>query len=149
MAKSASGLRVEQGERALGEQAFRRDIHQIEPPGRASAAPPRAASPADSVELRNAARTPSCRKRAHLILHQRDERRHHHPDAGAQHGGDLIAERLAAAGGHQHKGVAPRRHLRDDLFLVTAKGVEAENRAQQLACARGNIVLWFEYLAWA
>ena len=42
----------------------------------------------------------------HLILHQGYERANHHARARQQAGGDLVAQRLAAAGGHNRKHVA-------------------------------------------
>ena len=38
----------------------------------------------------------------------------------------LVAKRLAAAGGHQHQGVAAGEHLGDDLFLQGQEPVETE-----------------------
>ena len=67
-----------------------------------------------------------------LVLHQRDQGRDHHAGSGAQHRRYLVAERLAPAGGHQHKRIAPAQHRADDLFLVRPKGREPEYRAQQL-----------------
>ena len=61
------------------------------------------------VELRNAARTPLRDERVDLILHQRDQRRHDDADARPHERGDLVAERLAAAGRHQHERVAAGR----------------------------------------
>ena len=45
----------------------------------------------------------------HLVLHQRDERRHHDARARPQQRRDLIAERLPAPAGHEHEGVLPAR----------------------------------------
>ncbi len=71
-------------------------------------------------------------ERIDLVLHQRYERRNHDPHALAQQGGDLVADGLAAAGGHQHQGIATRAHVRDDLRLCAAKGRVPEDRLQQL-----------------
>ena len=58
---------------------------------------------------------------AHLVVHERDERRHHHggaaPLAAGDQGRDLVAERLAGAGGKQHHGVAPGDQRVDRLAL--------------------------------
>jgi hypothetical protein len=49
-------------------------------------------------------------QRAHLVVHQRDQRRDHHGHAVAgalaHDGRHLVTQRLAAAGGHEHQGVA-------------------------------------------
>ena len=57
-----------------------------------------------------------------LILHQGNQWGNHNADAIAQQGWNLIAQRLAAAGRHQHQGIATARHDIDDLGLLTAKG---------------------------
>ena len=57
-------------------------------------------------------------QRADLVVHQRDQRRDHdrHAVAGAlaRDGRDLVAQRLAAAGGHQHQRVAAGDDMVDD-----------------------------------
>ncbi len=60
-------------------------------------------------------------QRRHLIGHERDQRRHHDADTVAQHRRNLVAQRLAAAGGHQHEAVPPRHHRVDDLGLTPAE----------------------------
>ena len=67
-----------------------------------------------------------------LVVHERDEGRHHHARALAQQRGDLVAEALAATGRHEHDGVAAARDLRDDLGLLAAEGVVAEDGVQRL-----------------
>ncbi len=74
----------------------------------------------------------------HLILHQRDQRRHHDADAVAQQGRNLVAQRLAAAGGHQHQRIAPAGHMLDDGLLRAAKGGVAEGVAQYLLGGAGT-----------
>ena len=66
----------------------------------------------------------------HLILHQRDERGDDHPGSAADQRGNLVAERLAAAGRHQHERVAAGDEVLDDLLLGAAEGVVAEHPAQ-------------------
>ena len=61
-------------------------------------------------------------QRRHLIGHQRDQRRDHHPGAGTQQGRDLVAQRLAAAGRHEHEGIAPAGDGVDDRLLLATKG---------------------------
>ncbi len=70
-------------------------------------------------------------QRADLVVHQRDQGRHHDRDAmsGALSGDrrNLIAQRLAAAGGHQHQRVAAADHVIDDRGLRAAKLLVAED----------------------
>ena len=67
----------------------------------------------------------------HLILHQRNEGRDHHSEPGAQQRRDLVTEGLAATGGLEHQGIAPRHYLLDDLELARPKLLVAEDRLQQ------------------
>jgi len=62
-----------------------------------------------------------------LVFHQGDQRRDHHCQAFAQQARHLIAQRLAAAGGHQHQGIGACGHALDNRRLLTAKGVVTEN----------------------
>jgi hypothetical protein len=75
----------------------------------------------------------------HLVLHQRDEWRDHDRGPGSEQGGQLVAERLAAAGGHQHQGIPAGRKMADDGCLFAAEGVESENFAQE---ATGLDIPW-------
>ena len=119
------GLR-EQAEAALGQQALGRDIQQIELAAPRAALDLRGLRPAQRrIEKRGA--HPELGERRDLVLHQRDERRDHHPDAVAQQRGNLVAERLAAAGRHQDQRVAAAGDVLDDLGLVTAEGRVAED----------------------
>jgi hypothetical protein len=58
-------------------------------------------------------------QRADLVVHQRDQRAHDHRDAlagaVAHDGRHLVAQALAAAGGHEHQRVAAGGHVLDDL----------------------------------
>ena len=80
-------------------------------------------------------------QRVDLVLHQRDQRRDDHPDARPQQRRNLVAERLAAAGGHEDKRVSARDHLLDDLRLLAAKRGIAVGRSQHaqrfIAARRG------------
>ena len=66
-------------------------------------------------------------ERGHLVRHERDQRGDHHARAVPQQCGDLVAQGLAAAGGHEHDCVPAGHHLLDDLRLLTAEGVVPEN----------------------
>ncbi len=65
-----------------------------------------------------------------LVAHQRDQRRDHDAAAVAQQRGQLVAQRLAAAGRHQHQAVAAGSHMLDDFLLRAAKGRQAEYGVQ-------------------
>jgi hypothetical protein len=66
-------------------------------------------------------------------LHEGNEGRDHHAKAGAEYGGDLIAERFAAAGGHQDQGIVPGQHMVNDCLLVAPEIVVAKAGAQEVS----------------
>jgi hypothetical protein len=76
-------------------------------------------------------------QRADLVVHQRDQRAHHQCEALARavahDGRHLIAQALAAAGGHQHQRVAALAHVLDDGLLRAAERRVAEDFLQDLA----------------
>ena len=61
-----------------------------------------------------------------LVLHQRDEGRHDDGRALEYHRRQLVAEALAAAGGHDDEGVVPVQQALDDGLLVAFELVETE-----------------------
>jgi hypothetical protein len=61
-----------------------------------------------------------------LVLHERDERAHHHREPLQHQRRELVDERLAAARGHDDERVAPPEHLLDRLELAELEVVEAE-----------------------
>jgi hypothetical protein len=65
-------------------------------------------------------------------LHQGDQRGDDDSGAPAHDRGNLVAERFAAAGWHQHQRVAACEHMVDDFRLRATKGVVPENLAQHL-----------------
>ena len=67
----------------------------------------------------------------HLIFHQGDQRTDHQRGAAARHGGQLVAQRLAGAGGHDQQDVAALDHGLADGFLAWAEGGEAEGGLQE------------------
>ena len=81
-------------------------------------------------------------ERADLVVHQRDQRADDDRDAlaGAMANDrrHLVAQALAAAGRHQHQGVAAAGDVIDDLFLGAAEFAVAEDLAQHLACGHGG-----------
>ena len=66
-----------------------------------------------------------------LVAHQRDQRRDDHRHPVARQGGQLKAQRLAAARRHDRQNVAARQDRFDDLPLAGAEGVEAEDGAEK------------------
>ena len=68
-------------------------------------------------------------QRGDLVVHQRDQRRHDDRGAGQAERRDLVAQALAAAGGHQHQGVAAADHVAHHLFLQAAEPRKAEDPA--------------------
>ena len=67
-----------------------------------------------------------------LVLHQRDQRRDDDGATRAQQRRNLVAEALAAAGRHQHQGVAATGNVGNDFGLLAAEGGVAENIAQDV-----------------
>jgi hypothetical protein len=65
-------------------------------------------------------------QRVDLVLHQRHERRDDDRQVVAQEGGELVAERLARAGRHDHEHVAALRRGGARLALAPAELAEAE-----------------------
>ncbi len=66
-------------------------------------------------------------ERADLILHQGDQRAHHHAHAFAHQRRDLVAQGFTAAGGHQHQGVVAVDQVVDDGALLATKVVITED----------------------
>ena len=123
--------RVQQREGALTHQAFRRDVEEIERS--------RAGVGLDCPDLGEGERRVQVRgthsrlqQGVHLVLHQRDQRRDDDRDAVAQQGGNLVAQGLSAAGGHDHQGVAAAGHVIDDRFLLAPKRVVSEHAFEDL-----------------
>jgi len=79
-------------------------------------------------------RHPGLVQRAHLVVHQRNEGRHHHADALARavfhDGGHLVTQAFAAARGHEHQRIAAAQHMRHDVCLRPAKGGVAKHLFQ-------------------
>ena len=92
----------------LGAEAFRREVEQVKPP-----AQERRLHLAPLARFLRGVDEPGphaeCPQRVDLVLHQRDQRRDNHTGAGPQQRRDLVAQRLAAAGRHEHQGVAAGR----------------------------------------
>src|SRR6266851_4409800 len=81
---------------------------------------------------------PCLAQRIDLILHQRDQRRNDDAEPGTDERRDLKAQRLAATGRHQHQRIAAGDDVSNDLFLLPAEAVIAEDLAQHAAGAVGS-----------
>ena len=77
-------------------------------------------------------------ERAHLVLHQRDERRDHHRGAGQQRRGQLVDQALAAAGRRHEQEPVGREQRLDGLALSRTEGLVAEPREPSLEVQRGG-----------
>ena len=64
----------------------------------------------------------------HLVLHQGDQGRDDQSEAVKDQGRQLVAEGLAAAGGHKHQAVPAGQDVPDDVRLQGAKAVVPEPR---------------------
>jgi hypothetical protein len=69
----------------------------------------------------------------HLVLDERDERADDHGEPVLEHRGQLVAERLAAARGHDHEDVAARHGRVDHGALVLAELAVAEDAFERAA----------------
>ena len=63
---------------------------------------------------------------SHLILNERDERGNHDGDALGHDGGQLVAQALATACGHEHEAVALAEHRVDGRLLGPPEPTVAE-----------------------
>ncbi len=96
-------------------QALGGDVEQVELAVRRGRARPRAAASASRLEFRKAARTPASTSALTWSCISAISGDTTIAVPCAQQRGDLVAQRLAAAGGHQHQGVAARGDVFDDL----------------------------------
>ena len=128
---------VEQRERPLAEQAFRRRVEEVEFA---------AADPVLDLQdlgigeggVQAGGPDPLLPERGHLVVHERDERRNDNPQPRAHERRDLVAQRLPAPGGHEHQRVPAGEHLPDHRLLVAEEPVEPEDPAQDLPGARDS-----------
>ena len=77
-----------------------------------------------------------------LVIHQRDEGGNDDRGARAAEGGHLVADAFAAAGRHQHEGVAARHDMLDRLLLQAAKARETEDAVQDLGWVGERVQGW-------
>lgn len=67
-----------------------------------------------------------------LVLHERDQRGDHDAGPRPDQGGDLVAEGLATAGGHEHDRVAALDDMLDHGALLAAERLVPEHPVQRL-----------------
>jgi hypothetical protein len=132
-----SGL-FEQRKAAWVQQALGRDVEQIEITGDEPALDRR------SLIKRKRGVQHRCvdaglDQARNLITHQRDQRRDHDAAALAQQRGQLVAQRLTAAGRHQDQAIAAAYDVPDNLFLRAAEAGQAEHGVQSGANVGGRI----------
>jgi hypothetical protein len=130
----------QQGQAARRQQPLRRDVEQVEVAGEQ---PP--------LDLRGFAKRQrrvqhrrvdaGLQQSRDLVAHQRDQRRHHDAAAFAQQGRQLVTQRLAAAGRHQHQAVAAIGHVADDFLLRAAKSRQAEHGIQHRQRIRNTVAV--------
>ena len=120
---------VEQPQGGVGPQPLRREVEQVELAGPEllldDVAGPRVLRRVEEVGA-----DAELAQRLHLVLHEGDERRDDDSGARPHQRGNLVAQRLAAAGRHQHKRVVARDDVRDDLLLLAPERVVAEHAVQ-------------------
>ena len=85
-------------------------------------------------------------ERTDLVVHQRDQRTHHDAQARAaavtHDRRNLVAQALAATGGHQHQGIGAGTDMLDDRLLRAAERAVAEHLLEdllRLGCGRGVV----------
>ena len=110
-------------------QPLRRDIEEIEG-GVPNSALDRGSLGRRQPRVEGRRAHPRLAQSVNLVLHQRDQRGYHDADARTQQRRDLVTHRLAAAGRHQHDGVAAGNDVLDDRELLAAEAVEPENLAE-------------------
>jgi hypothetical protein len=71
-------------------------------------------------------------ERVDLVLHECDQRGDDDTGAGSDQSRDLVAERLAATGRHEHERVAALDHALDDRRLLTPERLVAEDAMEDL-----------------
>ena len=83
--------------------------------------------------LRHSAATPFALRGVNLVFHQGYEGRDDEGETGEGQGGNLVAEGLPAAGGHEDEGVPSVHDGGDDFRLERSEGVVAEVSLEEFA----------------
>ena len=129
IANRAIWARPSKREAARRQQPLRRDIEQIEIAGEQPLLD-RGGFVEDQRGIQHRGLDAGLEQARDLVAHQRDQRRDHDAAALAQQRRQLIAQRLAAAGRHQHQAIAAVGDMADDRFLRAAKAGQAEHGIQ-------------------
>ena len=81
-------------------------------------------------------------QRAHLVVHEGDKRRDHNGHAQAlavtHDGGHLVAQRFAAARGHEHQRTLPSSNMGGDIGLLAPECGVAKHLLQHLQTSAGG-----------
>ena len=124
--EQGDGLRVQPLQGTLLQQALRRDIEQIQIP----AVHCRLHRPY-FFKVQGGVQTgrphPALAKRVHLVLHQRNQGRHHDAHPVTHQGRHLITQRLPAARRHQDHGVPAGQQILNHFLLAQAKRSMSED----------------------
>ena len=117
-------------------EALGRDVEQPRAPGRPRGRAPRRFAAASCCALTSATLPGrDALQRLDLVLHQRDERRDDEREVRAHERGQLVAERLARAGGHDDEHVAARERR---LHRLRCPGRNARSRTPRAARPRAR-----------
>ena len=128
----------QQTEETFRQQAFGRDIEHVQLPGQQRLLHlPLFGNGQRAVE--ESRLHPQLPQGIHLILHQGNQRRDDDACTVTQQCRNLVTETFAAAGGHQHQGVAAFREGEDDFLLVAAKMVVTEDAGEDFEGAGREI----------
>ncbi len=120
---------------AVAEQPFGRDVDEVKRP-LDQVAGDAACLGRVEVRVQRPGRDADLAQRGNLVIHQRDQRRDHHGGARPADRRYLIADAFAAAGRHQHQGIAAGQHVTDHRLLQAAKCRKPEHPPQDLRRVR-------------
>jgi len=110
-------------------EALRRQIHQLVVAPQQAGQATRDLRSADAG-VQKGRRNVVVDELAHLVLHEGYQRRHDQAHAGLHQRGQLVAQGLAAAGGHERQHVPAIQHVAHHGFLSGAECVESEGALQ-------------------
>ena len=115
------GETLQHPDKPVADEALGRDIEQVDPPVSKSSL--HISFFLRGLITRDGRRTyPFLAKVVHLILHERDERRDHHPQGIGVHRKDLVTERFSPAGCLEEQHITPQVQRRYRLSLLREKG---------------------------
>jgi hypothetical protein len=124
--EQGQGKAFQQALEALGHQPLGGHVQQVDLPGQGTGLH-RPGLLRRQAGIEEGRPHPVLPQGLHLVLHQGDQGGYHHPHPIPEHGRNLVADRFAAARGHQHEGVLPGQQGRDDLLLVQPEGIETKH----------------------